>query len=235
MIPKSLRIAVPLCLGLLWGPFMRQAAAQEAVVRVPQARLRAAPRMDAAVLAEVSEGQTLTVIERIGSAWLKVRYRLPTGATVEGFIPTATVEVLGPNVSPPTEPRPPGTGSLSADFGYIDWRQRLESARSTRRTLEAVGIASGAASLLFTVLTFADKSEECVILLDFFACEEKAKTGYIVAGLVSAGVGLIASAAWYSADRRVKALELEGLRKGYPQAVIVPKRDGWMLALRWRF
>lgn len=90
--------------------------------------------------------------------------------------------------------------------------------------------------MLFTILTFTDKAEECTLTLYWdVVCGEKAKTGYVVGGLVSAGIALIAGATWYSVDRRVKTLELEGLRKGYPQAVLVPTRDGWLLALRWRF
>jgi len=225
VVSKSRR-GIPLLLVGLFLGWTLPAVAEEAIVRTAQSRLWAAPRTDAPVLASIPEGQRVTILERVNPAWLKVRYTLPTGAAVVGFIPTAVVQI----VDALQTPSPPG-GTPSVDVGYVDWRQRLESARSTRRTLEAVSIAAGAASLLFTVLAFTDKSEECGI----FFCESKVKTGYLVGSIVSAGVGLIAGAAWYSADRRVKALELEGLRKGYPQAAIGRTRDGWRLALRWTF
>lgn len=100
-----------LMLGLLTAWVTSTAWAEQAIVKVHRANLRAAPRKDAPIVTQVPQGQTLEVLEwRDG--WLKVRY-----GDIEGFIAASLVELTGtqalpsPPAPPPTAqptPSPPG-------------------------------------------------------------------------------------------------------------------------------
>ncbi|GBC84353.1 hypothetical protein HRbin11_00778 [bacterium HR11] len=101
-------LGCPWILGLLAVWVASTAWAEQAVVKVRRANLRAAPRKDAPIITQVPQGQALEVLER-RDGWLKVRY-----GDIEGFVADSLVEFVEPqkptpSPSPPSrvEPSPP--------------------------------------------------------------------------------------------------------------------------------
>jgi len=96
-------------LGFLWIGIATTVWAEQVVVRVRRANLRAAPRLNAPVITQVPQGQFLEVIERT-DGWLKVRY-----GDIVGFIADSLVEPAQPSAtltpSPPPRESPPHSGS----------------------------------------------------------------------------------------------------------------------------
>ncbi len=90
-------LGILVCLGV---GITATAWAEQAVVKVQWANLRAAPRINAPILAQVSRGEAVEVLERT-DGWLKARYR-----DIVGFIAASLVEEVAPTESPSPAPTP---------------------------------------------------------------------------------------------------------------------------------
>ena len=119
---------------------------------------------------------------------------------------------------------------------YIRWMKEYEKAKAKLDTYEAVR-AAGVASCLVSFALYMTNKEE-VTERDFYGfavTEKKPKTIYLISGAIGAGISLVGFALAGPAKGEVKALEMEGIKKGYITASIYPIEKGIAFSLKYSF
>jgi hypothetical protein len=110
---------------------------------------------------------------------------------------------------------------------YIRWMKEYEKAKArleTWQTIRAMGI--GSAVLSFVLYATKKKEVSEYGAYGFLITKKEPNSLYLISGLVGTGISLIGFALAGPASGEVRALEKEGLKKGYITAALVPLRKG---------
>jgi len=119
---------------------------------------------------------------------------------------------------------------------YLRWAREYEKAKSRLLTWSTIEIGGAAGFIGATALYFMTQKEEVHYYGRGIGYTEKIKhEGYLIGALIGAGIGLIGFILAEPARGRVRALEIEGRKKGYMTVALVPIKKGFALSLSIAF
>jgi len=122
------------------------------------------------------------------------------------------------------------------DADYYNWLGKYESAKSSLRTGELLSVLGGFTGTLGMVLYITRKTEEVEYgFLGLAHYKEKQDPTFLALGICGIAISVAGFIIDSQARTNVRSLELEGARKGYITARLIPIRKGLAINLMARF